>query len=96
MRRISLSAEKGHALLNARGRLAFLKIFFLAAFAIVAIRSFDLSVIQGELRNDEDLKKDVAALSRTQNDMIRADIVDRNGVLLARTIEMPSLFVDPT
>jgi cell division protein FtsI (penicillin-binding protein 3) len=84
------------ALEQARGRLVLLSMFFVFAYVIVVARVADLSIIQGDLNRAE-----VASSERyhknlnAQDNNVRADIIDRNGVLLARSLKTFSLFVDP-
>jgi cell division protein FtsI (penicillin-binding protein 3) len=63
---------------------------FLAAFAVIAFRLVDLSVLQ---RGDE------ARLAERGSGVAlpvgRGDIVDRNGVLLATSLDTASLYADP-
>lgn len=81
---------KGHALETARARLAILGIFCLLLFAVVIIRVGDLTLLQ---------KPSEPAIDRLGFSAVdsheRADIVDRNGILLATTLQVPSLYADP-
>lgn len=90
---VSLEGEKSTALNLARGRLVMISAFFIFTYAIVMIRAFDLSIIQGVF-SDKPLKS-IAAYDAPIDKPRRADIVDRNGVLLATTLEMVSLYADP-
>ncbi len=91
---MSLSGSKKTALEVARDRLTFVGIVFSFAYFIIAIRAFDLAVLQGEL---ERLRGNeiVVALEKKSEQVLRADIVDRNGVLLATTLRTASLYADP-
>ena len=72
-----LTGSRKSALDLARGRLVLVSAFFALAYMLVAARVFDLSVIQGALHQGEtDTGGEAPATSR-------ADITDRNGVLLA-------------
>lgn len=83
--------SKGQALEVARARLAVLSVFCLLIFAIVLIRLGDLAVLQ----NPSEPETDTVTFSALES-YERADIVDRNGVLLATTLQVSSLYVDPT
>lgn len=82
---------KGQTLEIARARLAILGIFCLLLFAVVVIRVGDLSILQKPSEPETDQVAFTALESHE-----RADIVDRNGVLLATTLQVPSLYVDPS
>lgn len=84
-------SAKGEALEIGRTRIKIVRSICLVLMALVVIRLFDLSVIQKPHEPDRDY-------SMSANDKIieRADIVDRNGVLLATTLQVASLYADPT
>lgn len=92
---IHISGQKRSALDMARGRLMVLSLFFILTYLIVAARVFDLTIIQGEMKKDEEtvsyLEAEPAKPKRTH----RADILDRNGVILARSLKTSSLYADP-
>ncbi|NCC21145.1 MAG: penicillin-binding protein 2 [Alphaproteobacteria bacterium] len=91
---MSLSGEKSSALELARGRLPFVAAFFALAWLLVAMRVFDLTIIQGGfLRTDE--RSALATAESEQEPVLRAHIVDRNGVLIATTLKTASLYADP-
>ncbi|MGZ9111847.1 MAG: penicillin-binding protein 2, partial [Rhodoplanes sp.] len=75
------------ALKTARTRLVLLSIFFALSFCVVAGRLVELSSAAGGDAS--------AAVQRTSWDAGRADIVDRNGVLLATSLPTASLYADP-
>lgn len=85
---------RGSAVETARGRLVFMGVLFIAAFAIVSLRVSYLCLWQSgaeprfETANGQGAKADALALGRS-------DIVDRNGVLLATTLQTVSLYADP-
>lgn len=89
-----MKGEKGSALDHARGRVVVISTVFMIAYIIVAARVVDLSLIQGDLQH-------ASAENYVENDdgdeqqVRRADIVDRNGVLLARSLKTASLYADP-
>ncbi|MCB1782442.1 MAG: penicillin-binding protein 2 [Alphaproteobacteria bacterium] len=100
MRRNAIRIEGEHsaALERARGRLVLLGMVFALAYAVIAVRVFDLAVLQGDVPRmegevvaaDEGLqeKEQVASIRR-------GDIYDRNGELLATTLKAASLYADP-
>ncbi len=92
--RIKLNGTRRSSLDLARSRLVMLSAFFIFAYVIVAARAADLSIIQGALQTnqEEDLYE---KLTSTKQEKRRADIVDRNGVLLARSLKTSSLYADP-
>lgn len=93
-KKIHMKGIKGSALEQARGRLLFVSAFFVFAYVIVVARAADLSVIQGELnRGGETALYEKADAQDKEH--VRADIVDRNGVILARSLKTASLFADP-
>lgn len=81
----------------ARGRLVFVGICFSLGYILLAARTMDLTVIQGELprlahmgTDSDDAPEQVAADDKP----LRGDITDRNGVLLARSLNTASLYAD--
>ncbi|HZS85245.1 MAG TPA: penicillin-binding protein 2 [Stellaceae bacterium] len=62
---------------------------FVVAFAVIALRLVDVTLVKpaGEAR--------IAHTTAGKAAVSRADIVDRNGVLLATTLSSPSLFANP-
>lgn len=89
-----MAGSRGSALDQARGRLVLISALFVFAYLIVVARLVDVSVIQGALQRGEETfsfeeKQSAAPVMR------RADIVDRNGVLLARSLTTASLYADP-
>ena len=73
-----------------RTRLLITSALFAAAFAVVAIRLVDVTVL-GE-RKAAHLAEGSGAIIYQVS---RADIVDRNGVLLATSLKHASLFANP-
>jgi len=94
-----LKGEKSSALDLARGRLVLMGGFFIVAYVLLALRAVDLSVIQAksiepDLRlADRVTQSPAQSPSEPENEM-RADIIDRNGVMLATTLKTVSLFAD--
>ena len=82
----------------ARGRLVFVGILFALAYILVAARVMDLTLIQGELpRLVRMANPEHESLPQQMADekALRGDIVDRNGVLLSRSLKTASLYADP-
>lgn len=91
-----LIGARRSALDVARGRLVLMGVGFAALYILVAARALDLTVIQGELpRLAHQQVRDTDLAAPEQKTALRADIVDRNGVLLARSLETASLIADP-
>lgn len=91
-----IKGERGSALDQARGRLVIVSAVFVLAYVIVAARIVDLSVIQGGFKGGN-----IAEFAGDKNNgeditVRRADITDRNGVLLARSLRTASLYADPS
>ncbi len=92
-KRIYMTGAKQTNLERARGRLILIGSFFVIAYGIVAARAADLSIIQGLLHNSNGVP--VYEVPVPSDDIkVRADIVDRNGVILARSLKTSSLFAD--
>lgn len=92
----TIMGNRSSALEKARSRLVLLSAFFIIAYLIVAIRMFDLMILQGMFWTDEAAQVEKQAIStEAPKENRRADIVDRNGVLLATSLKTASLFADP-
>lgn len=91
---IKLEGERSSALDLARGRLVLISAFFALAYILLAARAFDLMIIQGGLNEDAAFAVSMEEGAASVPVIARADIVDRNGVLLAATLKTASLFVD--
>lgn len=94
--------ERSSALDLAHGRLVLMSAFFVLFYTVLAIRAFDLSVIQA-LPQDADTgaaqewpqaQAEVSGEGLPHGRVMRADITDRNGVLLATTLKTASLYAD--
>jgi len=72
-----------------RGRTFFTGVSFILCFALIAIRLIDVMVLQGLSRKEET----IATLSAKNE---RADILDRNGVVLATHLVTGSVYANPT
>ena len=73
-----------------RNRLLVAGAFFAVAFALIAVRLVDIAVLRG-LNEPSMTRESSTSVLKTG----RADIVDRNGVLLATSLSVPSLYADP-
>ena len=87
-----LEGRAGKALSMARRRLMVTAAVFLLAFGAIGYRLFDLSVIQAgaEAEKAKSVARNLLPVGH------RADIVDRNGVVLATSIRSWSIFADPS
>lgn len=88
-----MKGERGSSLDLARGRLVVINAFFVIVFFVVAARLVDLSLIQAATYKKEEALTETSVAEKKK---ARADIFDRNGILLARSIETSSLFADPS
>lgn len=93
--KIQFTGQKRSSLDMARGRVMLLSLFFIIAYIIVVAKVVDLTIIQGELKKDEKTVSYLEAEPKKENTIRRADIVDRNGVILARSLKTASLYADP-
>lgn len=92
-KKIYLAGFRKATLDQARGRLVLISIFFIFVYVLVVARSVDISLIQGELRKDEGQSYEVSYTDSSEG--FRSDITDRNGIILARSLKVSSLYVDP-
>ncbi|WP_255448459.1 penicillin-binding protein 2 [Telmatospirillum sp. J64-1] len=84
-------AQRRRAIETGRNRLLFTGIMFTLAFAVIAGRMVDLTVLKG----GETQVRQQARMARTAPlEMGRADIVDRNGVVLATSLPTVSLYAN--
>lgn len=91
-----LIGARRSALDVAQGRLVFIGIIFAFAYILVAARVMDLTLIQGELpRLAHQQAQDQGSSPLAEQKTLRADIVDRNGIILARSLKTASLKADP-
>ncbi len=91
---IKLIGERSSSLDLARGRLVLMSAFFVLAYMLLAARAFDLMVFQAhpvQLTDSGYMEEAPAPVST----IMRGDILDRNGELLATTIKTASLYADP-
>jgi len=73
-----------------RTRLLVAAVLFVAIFAVLGLRLADIVLISGAAAEPRIARAKPAAMGPT-----RSDIVDRNGMLLATTLDSPSLYADP-
>ncbi len=86
---LHLEGVKKRAIDTGRARLIVAGAIFLLAFSVIAVRMVDVTILRdGGLPRAHLAKTDDTPLSR-------ADIVDRNGVLLATSLPTDSLYVHP-
>jgi len=91
---VKLIGEKSSSLDLARGRLVLMSAFFVLAYMILAARAVDLMVIQARpaaLADNGGMTETLLVVPG----IMRADILDRNGELLATTVKTASLYADP-
>lgn len=91
-----IMGEKSSSLDLARGRIVLIVALFMIFYVLVAARLVDATVIQGYFtQHDEITSLDKKQDAKAANLQRRADIVDRNGVLLATSLKTASLYADP-
>ena len=88
--RLTLDGTAKEALETARNRIVVACALFSLAFGIIGLRLFDVTVLK---EAQEPRPARVAETARLE--MERADIVDRNGVLLATSLASASLYANP-
>ncbi len=91
---VKLIGERSSSLDLARGRLLLLGAVFVFAYMFLAARAVDLMIIQAKPVSLTD-NGQVLEESHASSGVMRADITDRNGELLATTIKTASLYADP-
>jgi cell division protein FtsI (penicillin-binding protein 3) len=95
---LRIMGEKSDHLNLARGRLVLITVFFMLCYLAVGARLIDASVIKGYLSQQpdaigsEEVKK--VSANHENKSKFRADIKDRNGVLLATSLKIASLYAD--
>jgi len=80
---------------KAQSRVVFLNSFFFILLTLIGARMIDLSLIQGAQSSERYDRGASIPMPLEAEDVRRGDIVDRNGVLLARSLTVPSLYADP-
>lgn len=91
---LRIEGSRRAALNKAHGRLVVINGVFVILFIVIAARAFDLSILQGMLGAPPQDYMEMRADS-AKEPVIRADITDRNGVLLATSLKTASLYADP-
>lgn len=89
---LRIRGSRSSALDTARSRIVMISAAFVLCYILVGARVFDLSMIQGRLHPLADVADYTAAGSDAPR---RADILDRNGVILATSLDTASLYADP-
>ena len=88
-----IHGDRSAALELARGRLVVISTFFALIYMVLAVRAFDLALIQGSILPPHN---EIATIATPQTDDIpRGRILDRNGRLMASSLQMASLYADP-
>ena len=87
---IQLDGSVNKAIEGGRNRLLVLSCVFCLAFGIAGIRLLDIAVLRG-------LQEPIDVVEPTKENLKigRADILDRNGILLATSLSVSSLYADP-
>ncbi len=93
--KIRIDGSKRSALDMAHGRIVLISLGFFCLYLTVAARVFDLTILQGELPRVAGTTMERSNEPEQKKSVMRADIVDRNGVLLATSLETASLYADP-
>ncbi|MBL28756.1 MAG: penicillin-binding protein [Rhodospirillaceae bacterium] len=88
-RRIELVGTRSRAVEVGRSRLAAAAVMFGIAFLVIAGRLVDITLIEGPA------EPRVAHSVASEPTVARADITDRNGVILATSLPTRSLYADP-
>lgn len=97
---MKIMGEKSGHLDLARGRIVLIAAFFMLLYIVVVARLFDATMIEGYMLQQPtaDLEQQGATKvvqEENKTAAFRADIVDRNGVLLATSLKTASLHADP-
>lgn len=90
--KITLRPDKSseHVASGGHDRLLVVGCLFAVAFVAIAVRLIDVAVLRPSHEPSPSAERTDAPLKTG-----RADIIDRNGVLLATSLTVPSLFADP-
>ncbi len=89
--RIKIEGEKQEAIERAKDRIFVIGIAFILIYTALVVRAFDLTVMQADFNIQA-----TEYISKGKEETLshRADIVDRNGVLLATSLKTSSLYAD--
>ncbi len=85
----TLSGVEKEAVDTGRDRLALVALAFMACFAVLSLRLLDLSLLGGDVAP-------LATRLEAAGPTGRAEIVDRNGALLATNLKTASVYADPS
>ena len=88
--KIRIEGDRKTAIETGRNRLMVAGALFTAAFAAIGIRVVDVSVF-----SDNAEPRYTRSISKDEKNTGRADIVDRNGILMATSLNTASLFANP-
>ena len=91
---LKLEGERSSTLDLARGRLVLVSGFFILAYAMLLVRAFDLTIIQGAAREGDNGLRYERSGAADQVAAKRGNIYDRNGTLMATTLKISSLYAD--
>jgi cell division protein FtsI (penicillin-binding protein 3) len=96
---VSLVGDRDAALTSIRGRLTVVLAVFSVLFSIAALRVVDVMVVRPALKGEDVGDINVAYREDIENNagyvLGRGQVFDRNGVLMATSIETASVFADP-
>ena len=87
---LRLEGERGSSVDLAHGRLLLMNAAVLIVCLVLFVRAFDVSIIRAHNYDGGGRSGGEVA-----ENAVRADIVDRNGTLLATTLKVSSLYADP-
>lgn len=90
---VRLQGERSATLDRMRGRVVLIGLFFVAAYASVAVRAFDLAVFQNKSLRGGEAQEGYYNYSDAKVE--RGNVYDRNGILLATSLPSASLYADP-
>lgn len=88
--KIRIEGDRKTAIETGRNRLMVAGALFTAAFAVIGIRVVDVSVF-----SDNSEPRYSRSIAKDEKHTGRADIVDRNGILMATSLNTASLFANP-
>ena len=97
---VRIQGEKSSSLDLARGRITMIVSLFILFYVVMAAGLFDATVIRGYFRVSDAIRVEKTSaihekpVVAVKNGHKRADIVDRNGVLLATSLKTASLIAD--
>ena len=89
-RRVHLEGARKEALETSRSRLAVTSVLFAVAFAVISGRLVELAVFE-----DPQARATAKASRTVVQSNSRADILDRNGILLATSVPTASVYANP-